>query len=690
MKHFARFVVEKKWLIILIAGILAVPSLFGVIGTRINYDILTYLPDGLESVIGEQYLDQDFNLASTAMITIDNMPNSGVLKLKDEIKEIEGVEKVIWVDDLVDLSVPKEMLPRDLRDTFYSKKGTMMIVSFEDTSSSKSTMDAISRIKSVLNKDSFIAGLSAISEDTKELSDSEVPVYILAAVILVLIVLFLGLESYLAPFLFLLGIGLAILYNFGSNIFLGQISYITQSLATVLQLGVTMDFSIFLLHRYEEEKSKNPDEKEAMITAIEKTFHSIASSSFTAIAGFLALCAMSLTLGADIGIVMAKGVLIGVISTLTILPALIMIFDKALHRFTHKTVIPRFRRTSRFVTKHYIAIAIVFAALIVPFAFGQSKTNVYYNLVNSLPDNLPSVEGTNKLKEDFNMATSDFILVDENLPDYKVNELTGRIQELDGIELAVSYGKYLGGGIPESFIPSDISDMIRQGGKQLILVNSAYDTATGEQNEQLDRISAIVKSYDPGALITGEAAMTKDLITIADNDFKVVNIVSIIAIFVIIALVFRSASIPLLLVAAIEGAITINMGLSYYTGATLPFIADIVIGTIQLGATINYAILLTNRFREELSGGRPTKEAMQIAIENCSRSIITSALAFFGATISVAVISKMELIQSLCILISRGAVISMLVILIALPAILIIFSKVIRKTSYRWLLPKHE
>ena len=688
LKHLARFVVEKRWLVLIIAVLLGGLAVLGVIGTRINYDILTYLPTDLESVIGEQCLDKDFHIASTAMVTVENMTNKDVLDLKDDISKINGVEKVYWISDVADLSIPKDVLPKDLENTFYSSKGnngTMILVTFSGSTSSESTMNAISEIKSVLHKDCLIGGLSAVAEDTRDLINREVPIYILIAVALVLVVLLMGVESTIVPFLILIGVGFAIVYNFGTNIVLGQISYVTQSLAAVLQLGVTMDFSIFLIHRYQEEKTKYPDKDDAMTSAITKAFVSIFGSSLTTTAGFLALCTMSLTLGADIGIVMAKGVVIGVISTFTILPALILIFDKQIEKYKHKTIIPKLKKSSYFIVKHHVAILVVFLVLVIPFVYGQQHTQQYYNLVNSLPQNLVSVEGTNRLKTDYNMIATDFILVNEKVSSSDINKMTDQIKALDGITLAASYKDYVGDSLPGDFLPAQIKSIFASNGRQLIIANSAYDTATDEQDAQLKQISAIVKSYDKDALITGEAPMTQDLVTVADKDFKSVNIASILAVFIIIAIVFGSISLPFILVATIEGAVMINMGIPYFTGSVLPFIASIVIGTIQLGSTINYAILLTNRFREERRNGFDPKESARLAVETCSHSIFCSGLAFFAATIGVSLISDVELIQSLCLLISRGALISMITILFVLPSLLIIFSGVIEKTSLHWL-----
>lgn len=685
--RFARFIVKKRGFILAVAVVLAILSVFGLKATKINYDILTYLPGDLNSIVGEKALDEDFHIASTAMVTVEGMSNRDVLKLKDEFRQIDGVSKVYWVDDVANLSIPKEMLPEELKNTFYGKNSTLLIVTFDGSSSSESTMSAIGQMKKLLRKDCLIGGMSAVAEDTRDLTDSQVPIYILIAVALVLIVLFLGVESNVTPFLIVLGIGFAVLYNFGSNILLGQISYVTESLAAVLQLGVTMDFSIFLIHRYEDEKRRLGDKEEAMAVAIARSFVSIFGSSLTAIAGFLALCTMSLTLGYDIGVVMAKGVFLGVICTFTILPALLLMFDSAAEKHRHKTLIRPLTKTSHFIVDHHVAILLVFIALLIPFVYGKNHTKQYYNLIQSLPDELVSVRGTNRLKDDYGMQATDFILVDENLRSGDVVKMTDELKALDGVTLAVGYKDYVGSEIPADVIPDDIRNLFVSGGRQLVIVNSQYIPASDEQNAQLDKIGAIVKKYDANALITGEAPMNKDLVTIAGNDFKHVDTASILAVFLIIALIFRSVSLPVLLVLAIESAVMINMGIPYFTGTTLPFIAGIVIGTIQLGSTINYAILLTNRYREERIRGFEAKEATRRAVEISSRSIFSSGLAFFAATFGVSVYSNVDLIKSLCLLIARGAVISMFVILFVLPALLILFSKLIEKSSYHWLRP---
>ena len=688
MEHFARWVVRHRKAVLAAAVLLLIPSVFGAAGTYINYDILTYLPPELDSMVGEGYLEDDFNMASTSMITVENMSTADTLALKSELEAVAGVKSVLWTSDILDVTTPKEMLPADIQKFFYSENGaTLLLVQFENPSAHAVTMQAQRTIKDILRKDCFIGGMSAILEDTKFLVNQEMPVYILCAVGACLVVLFLSMKETVVPLIFMLGMVFPIVYNFGTNIFLGQISYITEALATVLQLGVTMDFSIFLLHRFEEEKRSCPDEDEAMVRAVQKTFSSILASSLTTIAGFLAMCTMRLTLGRDIGIVMAKGVLLGVVSTVTILPALILTFRRSIARHTHRTFIPKLRRTSRFVVRRYIPILAVFVLCFIPFSVAQAKTPVYYTLFDSLPQDLAGIQGTSRLKEDFGMTTSHFIIVDDGLPARDMEALTDEIEQVDGIRQVLSYEKFLGGGVPREVLPTEVRQIFCAGGHEMLLANSSYESGT---EAQLDALNAIVKRYDPNGVITGEGAMTKDLIEVADVDFRSVSIASIAAVFLIIAISFRSASIPVLLVAAIESAIMINMGIPYFTGTTLPFVASIVIGTIQLGATVDYAILMTTRFREELNAGRSTKDAVQTAVEQCSQSILTSGLTFFAATFSVSLASRMELISSLCRLISRGALISMLVILLVLPALLILTAPLIRKTTYHWLSKEKE
>ena len=686
MQKLAQKIVQARKWILAMAILLLIPSAIGYINTKVNYDILTYLPESYSSRVGETILDEEFNLASTAMITIENMPSKQIEDLKAKLSSIDGVEKVMWTSDLVDTTIPHTVLPTEVQDFFYNKEGaTMMIVSFVDGSGSPRTTDAIKEIKATLNEQCFIGGLSAITEDTQELFNSEMFLYVLVAVVLVAMVLFLGLESWLAPIVFIISIIFPIVYNFGTNYFLGQISYITKALAAVLQLGVTMDFSIFLLHRYEEEKINCASRKDAMANAIANTFTSISGSSLTTIAGFLAMCTMTLTLGMDIGIVMAKGVFLGVICTVTILPALIMAFDPWLEKYKHRTFIPRFNKLADYIVRHYKMLLVVGVCLFIPFLQAQNKTQVYYTLFDSLPENLPSIVGTNRLKEDFDMTTTHFVLIDRNMAYQDKNKLLKELEDVDGLNQVLSYESFVGGMIPESILPEEIKEIFYSGDYELMLCNSSYKSGSDLQNQQLDKMQEILNRYDPDGYITGEGAMTKDLIETADIDFQNVNLTSITAVFIIILIVFKSISVPVILVAAIELAITINMGIPYFEGDIIPFITSIVIGTIQLGATVDYAILMTSRFREERNNGLSPKEACRVAIKNCSTSILTSGLAFFGATIGVSFVSKIELIENLCSMISRGAIISMITILFLLPALLIVFDKVIEKTSYKWL-----
>ena len=686
MERIAKLIVKHRKLVLVIAVLLLIPSIIGAAATRINYDILTYLPPELESMIGEQSLENDFHIAATGMVTVEGMPTAQILKLKDQIAQVEGVSDVFWLSDVLDVSVPTSMLPAEVQDMLYNEEhdATMMVVRFDDAAASKSTMQAVSGIKSLLRENCFFGGMSVILQDTKALVDKEMPMYILCAVGASLVVLFLAIQGTVVPLLFMLGLLFPILYNFGSNIFLGQISYITQALATVLQLGVTMDFSIFLLHRYEEECASHTPE-DAMANAIQNTFVSLAASSLTPIAGFLALCTMRLTLGRDIGIVMAKGVFLGVICTITVLPALILSMKKPIRKYTHRVFIPQLTKTSHKVVAHHKAILAIFAVCFIPFVFAQAKTSVYYTLFDSLPQDMTGIVGTNKLKEDFGMTTTHFVLVSENLENKEITQLSEALERIDGVSSVVAVEKYLGASIPEDMLPENILELFHEGGYRMLMVNSAYESGTDELTDQLIEMNSVIKEADPNGLITGEGAMTKDLIEIADVDFKNVSIASIVAVFAIIALSFKSLSIPVLLVAAIESAITINMGIPYFSGTTLPFIASIVIGTIQLGATVDYAILMTTRFREERRAGRTAKEAAQISVERCSQSILTSGLTFFAATVGVSAISRMELLQSICLLISRGALISMFVILLVLPSLLILLDPVIKKTTIHWI-----
>ena len=689
MKKIAQGIVRFRKLILTVAFLLLIPSAIGAVATRINYDILTYLPQDLDSMIGEVALEDDFHLASTGMITVEGLPTNELIAMKKDIEAVPGVTQTFWLSDVIDPSIPTEMLPADVQQFMFGKNdSTMLIVRFDAPSASDETMNAVSQIETLLRKDCFFGGMSVILQDTKALVNQEMPLYILIAVGASLLVLFLSLESTITPLLFMLGLLFPIAYNFGTNIFLGQISYITEALATVLQLGVTMDFSIFLLHRYQEEKELRSNNEEAMVSAICKTMTSISASSLTTIAGFLALCAMRLTLGRDIGIVMAKGVALGVICTVVVLPALILSFDRLVEKYKHRTIIPKLTKLSYFVSSHAAPIVAIFILVLVPFIVAQSKTEVYYTLFDSLPQDLVGIVGTNKLGEDFGMTTSHFILVHDDLTATQVSDLCDEINDVDGITQVVSLDSITGPGFDTSLVPDSVMEILQSGGYKLILANSSYKTGTDAINSQLDQMISLIKAVDPEGVITGEGAMTKDLIEVADVDFKNVNVWSILAVLAIIAISFKSISIPVLLVASIEAAIAINMGIPYFTGTELPFIASIVIGTIQLGATVDYSILMTTRYHEERVFGRTPKEAAQQSLEHCSQSILTSGLTFFAATVGVAAISKMELLKSICLLISRGALISMVVILVVLPAALMLCDWIIRHTTLKWMVPE--
>lgn len=681
MKKLSQMIAKNRVVILVLAFILLIPSAFGYFNTKVNYDILSYLPSDLETRQAQAILKEQFGCGSLAMLIVDDMDNKDVEKLKEKVEEVQGVNEVIWINDALDISVPMEILPSSVKDMLFSDNSTLMIVKLSESDADIDTQKAVQEIRDITGKQAFLSGIAGVIKDTKDLADKEAPIYILIAVILSLIVLALTMESFLTPVIFLLSIGIAIAYNMGTNIWFGDISYITKALSAVLQLGVTMDYSIFLLHRYDEEREIQKDNTSAMAVAIEKTIGSIAGSSLTTIAGFLALCIMKLALGKDIGFVMAKGVVFGLICTVTVLPALILVFDKGIHRFKHKTVLPKFEKSSAWVIKHHKVLVLIGALILIPALIGYKKTDVYYNLDESLPKDLPSIVANNKLKAEYNMMSTNIILVNEDLDAYKVNEMIKELKGVDGVTSVVGLEDILGARIPESFIPEDLLSKIKNGGYEEIMLNSKYKAASEDVTTQLKEINNIVKKYDPEVLVGGEAPLTNDLINIADTDFKMVSFASIIAIFLIILIIFKSPVIPIVLVLAIELAIYINLGVPYYMGTSIPFIASIVIGTIQLGATVDYAILLTSRFKEELAKNKDKNEAMRISLQGSTRSIVTSALTFFGATAGVGIISDMEMISSLCTLMARGAIISMFVILFILPGILLLCEKIIVKTS---------
>ncbi|MDN6161195.1 MAG: MMPL family transporter [Atopostipes sp.] len=686
MNKFGEFIAKHKKLVLIIATILLVPAIYGKAMTGINYEILSYLPEELESIEGQDVLDEVFDDAANGMLVIEDMEDKDVVKTKESLKEIDGVQDILWVDDFVDISVPKDILPESASDLFYREDSTLLLVDFEDESSSAMTQKAIEEMRALLDKRSFLSGMPILQKDTRDLSDRQTPIYIGVAVILATIILMLTLESYLVPFVILISIAYSILYNMGTNIFFGEISYITESLAAVLQLGVTLDYSIFLLHRYEEEskKEKGKNKEKAMGTAIAKTASSIFGSSLTTVAGFLAIAFMELTIGKDIGFVMAKGVVLGFISVLTVLPAMILVFDKYINKFKHKNLLPEFDHLANFVTKHYRALIAFGVILFIPAFYGQENNEVYYNLDESLPDDMESVVALEKLKDDYDMMTTHMIVFPDEVENYEVLDMIDEIEEVEGVENVLTYQKLIGPRIPANFIPNAFKEKFEKEDYKQLLVNSEYKAATEEENEQIEKIDQIVKDYDKAGLITGEGALTKDLIEIADRDFDRVNILSFAAVFVIIMAVFKSISIPLFLILIIMLAIFVNMSVPFYLGQSIPFIAGIVIGSIQLGATVDYAILLTTRFKEELEKGYESVKAMKISIQESAKSIVTSGLAFFASTIGVAIISEMEIVKSLSLMIARGALISTSLILFVLPGILIAGEKLIAKTTMNW------
>lgn len=682
MVKLGRKIVKFRIPIFILSLLLLIPSAIGYINTRVNYDVLYYLPDDIETMKGQDILVDEFGTGAYSMFICEGMKNKDVAALKKKIEGVEHVSKVVWYDSFSDLSVPVEMLPDKIRSALFSDDSTMMFIIFETTTSADETMDAIGDIRKLAGKQCFVSGMSAIVTDTKNLAESEVAIYVLIAVLLSCIVLALTMESYLIPFLFLASIGIAILYNMGTNIFKGEVSYITKALSAVLQLGVTMDYSIFLWHSYQEQrKLYGEDHKEAMAQAIAATIKSVVGSSITTIAGFVALCFMSFTLGLDLGIVMAKGVIFGVICCVTVLPSMIMIFDKALEKTKHKQLIPDFPKVSEFLVKHHKAFAFLCVALFLPFAYFQANTAVYYNLDSSLPKNLESIMANEKLQEEYHMGAAHMILMDKNVSSKEKHKMIKEMEQVDGVKEVLGLESIIGPTLPESMIPQDIKDILESDNYELMLITNEYQTASEEVNVQINELNTILKSYDKNGMLVGEAPCTKDLIEITDHDFKVVSAVSIIAVFLIILFVFKSITLPVILVLVIEGAIFINMGIPYLTGTELPFIASIVIGTIQLGATVDYAILMTSRYEQERGSGKSKKESISIALESSIRPVMVSAFSFFAATFGVGIYSKIDMISSLCLLMARGALISMCAVLLFLPAMYWIFDRVICATS---------
>jgi len=681
MKAFGKGIVKARFIILIVSIALLVPSAIGYFNTRVNYDILSYLPEDIETMVGQQILADDFGTGAFSMCIVEGMEFKDVAKLKTKIEEVDHVKKVIWYDSVADISIPVEIFPDETREAFVNGDATMMAVLFDTTMSSDETMDAIEEIRDVTAGQCFVSGMSAVVTDTKNLSNKETPIYVCLAVALSVLVLAISMDSFLVPLFFLLSIGMAIVYNLGTNIFMGQISYITQALTAVLQLGVTMDYSIFLWHSYKEKQLECDNKNDAMAEAIAATITSVVGSSITTVAGFVALCFMSFTLGLDLGVVMAKGVVFGVICCVTVLPAMILVFDKAIEKTTHKVFMPNFDKLSGFVTKHYILIGILFLLIWIPAIYGYRHTEVYYNLDQTLPKDLASIQANEKLNELFEMNTTHIILADSTLSDKDMNMMLEEIGNVDGIKKTLSLNTFVGPMIPKDMIPSDLKEELDDGEYQMIMLMSEYPVASDEVNHQVDVINQIIDKYDSKGMLIGEAPCTKDLISITDVDFKTVSVVSIGLIFIIIALVFRSFSLPVILVMVIEFAIFINMGIPCYTGTKLPFIASIVIGTIQLGATVDYAILMTNRYKTERASGKEKKEAVEIAHKSSIQSVMVSALSFFAATFGVGLYSNIDMISSLCTLMSRGAIISMFVVIFVLPSMYMIFDGLIRKTS---------
>ena len=688
MVNFGKKVVKYRVLILILGVLLLIPSVFGYLNTRVNYDVLTYLPDNIETMKGQDILVNDFGTGAFSMFIVDGMEEKDVAELKEKIEKVDHVANVIWYDSIADISVPMSMLPDDIYDVFNSDTGTMMAIFFDEGTSSDGTMDAIAQIRKIAGKQCFLSGMSAVVTDTKNLAEKETPVYVLIAVILAVIVLGLTMESFFVPLLFMLSIGMAIIYNLGSNYFMGEISYITKALAAVLQLGFTLVYSFFLMHSYEEQQVRyDGDKNRAMAHAISQTFSSVIGSSITTIAGFIALCFMSFTLGLDIGIVMVKGVIFGVIACVTILPSMILCCDKIIEKTKHKPFLPDIGRISDKVTKRYLVYVVLFLLFLFPAIYGNNHTAVYYNLDETLPKDLPSIIANEKLKKDYDMNTTHMILVDSSVSSTDVNKMIKEMDKVDGVKWALGLDSLVGPSVPSDMIPESVSSMLKNDKYQLLLVNSEYKVASDEVNAQIKTLNKILHKYDKTGMLIGEGPLTADLIDITDQDFKTVSAVSIGIIFVIILVLFKSISLPVILVGVIEFAIFVNMGIPYYTGTKLPFVASIVIGTIQLGSTVDYAILMTTRYKRERNHGANKHDAITTAHRVSAQSIMVSALSFFAATIGVGLYSNIDMISSLCILMARGALISMVVVIFVLPSMFMVFDKVIVKTS-KGFLPK--
>lgn len=683
MNHFGKFITRHKFIILIFGLLLIIPSVIGMSMTRVNYDLLSYLPKSLETVEGQDIMVDEFGMGAFSMVVVEDMENKDVAKLKEKLADVEHVEKIIWYDSVADLTLPVEMLPNDIREALFHENATMMIALFDQTTSADETMEAVTEMRGVVKEQAFISGMSGIVTDIKNLALAEMPIYVTIAAVLALLVLILTMESFLTPVIFLAGIGISILYNLGSNIFLGEISYITQALTAVLQLGVTMDYSIFLLESYQANKLRFEGDKErAMAHAIGNTFKSVVSSSITTVAGFAALCFMTFALGRDLGIVMAKGVIVGVITCITLLPSIILICDKWIEKTTHRNLFPKFEKTSKFITKHHLVAIVLFVLLFVPAYYGNKNVEVYYNIDSSLPDTLESAVANRKLDENFNMNSMHVLLLKNGLSIKEKNDLLNEMKGVDGVKWALGLNSIVGANMPMDMVPDKYKDMFMSDEYELQFICSDYKSATDEVNSQIASLNDIVKKHSPESMIIGEAPLMKDLEDVTDVDLATVNYLSIAAIFIIIMLTFKSISLPVILVSVIEFAIFLNMSVPYYSGISLPFVASIVIGTIQLGATVDYAILMTSRYHKERTVNHMTKkEAVAIAHRTSIKSIIISGLSFFAVTVGVSLYSDIDMISSICTLLARGAVISTISVICILPALLKLFDKVICKTT---------
>ena len=681
--RFSKAVVRGRVAILILTVILMIPAVFGMLGTRINYDMLNYLPDDMDTVIGQNALLEDFGKGAFSFIVVENMPEKDVAALQEKLESVEHVETVLWYNSLMDTSIPMQLLPDKLYDAFNTGDATMMAVFFDTATSADETMDAIREIRSIAGKQCFVSGMSALVTDLKDLCEQEEPIYVAIAVVLACVVMMVFLDSWLIPFVFLASIGAAILLNLGSNWFMGEISYITKALSAVLQLAVTMDYSIFLWHSYNEQRAIYPDKCEAMAHAISATLTSVVGSSITTIAGFLALCFMSFTLGRDLGIVMAKGVLLGVLSCVTVLPSLILLLDKPLQKTRHRSILPKMDGLAKSVTKVFPVFLALFVVLAPVFYFAYDKTNdeVYYDMGQCLPEDMEYVIANSKLSEEFDIASTHMLLVDASLPSKQVRSMISDMEQVDGVKYVLGLESVVGAGVPEEILPDSVRSILKSDKWELLLINSEYKVASDEVNAQIDSLNAILKKYDPTGMLIGEAPCMKDMIETTDHDFKVVNAVSILAIFLIILLVERSISLPFLLIAVIELAIFINLGLPHFLGQSLPFIAPICISTIQLGATVDYAILMTTRYKAERLAGKEKRPAVITALSTSIPSIIVSGMGLFAATFGVAIYSDIDIISSMCMLMARGAIVSMLCVILILPALLLLCDRLVCATT---------